>query len=93
MTKEMAESEGYYKEVNELKKSLKKCGTYLVLFITLVGGSALYTWANSLKIPEMVCDIKSHEKRLTTVEVKQEQILQNTEEIKRWIFSRQTEGK
>ena len=77
--------EGGCTEVKDIKAYIRRLG-YIFLTVALaIGGGALYTWANSLKVPDLVEDSQNHNDRIIVLEVTQKQILKNTEEIKEMI--------
>lgn len=75
------------REVGRLRAALKWWAGTIIIIILAVGTPAMYTWARALVIPEIQEYSKAHENRITILEVQQRQILDNTEDIKRWIRS------
>jgi hypothetical protein len=69
-------------EVKEVKASLRRWSSLIIVVVLTVGGAALYTWANARRIPDIEAQIKQDHDKLIIQGVNQVNILKNTEDIK-----------
>jgi chaperonin cofactor prefoldin len=69
-------------EVKEIKALLRRWGGIIIIVMLAIGGPSIYTWAKAMIVPELKTDVKSHEKRLTVLEIQYKNIDEKLDEIK-----------